>query len=252
MLHTDYRVTAPVPINKLELLNEYFASDAKPSESFCHPIECDPKENPYNVQYVRSGAVPSGEDPKSYDLGKVNLATQGIPAASTNLGELWVTYEVELRKPQITVGGVGSTQFRGSGTHSTTALLGATITTKVNDLDISVSSSGLVYTFPRGSFGWYTIIHRVSGGAVAYVHNATTYTNCTNINVKASGVAAGVTNPFYAADVGTGTGVMQHYIYIPDPSVIAVITMAMTTVNNCTASDCTITRLSPTFGAAIA
>jgi hypothetical protein len=100
MMATNYRATAPSYTNKQTMLNEFFASDARPSEPFIHPIECDPKENPYNVQYVRVGDVPAGEDQKTYDLGVTTVATVGTPAAGINLGEIWVSYEVELRKPK--------------------------------------------------------------------------------------------------------------------------------------------------------
>lgn len=100
MMATNYRATAPNYPNKQVMLNEFFASDARPTEPFIHPIECDPKENPYNVQYVRSGPVPVGEDQKTYDLGVTTVATQGMPSSGNVVGELWVSYEVELRKPK--------------------------------------------------------------------------------------------------------------------------------------------------------
>lgn len=99
IMATNYRSTATTYTSKTQMLNEFFSSDAKPSEPFCHPIECDPRENPYNVQYVRTTGVPAGEDPKTYDLATVTIANQGYPTAGVTLGELWVTYEVELRKP---------------------------------------------------------------------------------------------------------------------------------------------------------
>lgn len=107
VVSTNYRSTAAPPTSKMEQLNEYFSNDARPSETFCHPIECDPRENPYNVQYVRSGNVPSGEDPKTYDLGTVYVATAGMQANSITVGELWCTYEVELRKP-VSIGLLGN------------------------------------------------------------------------------------------------------------------------------------------------
>jgi hypothetical protein len=167
MLHTDYRVTAPQPTSKMELLNEYFAGDARPSESFCHPIECDPKENPYNVQYVRTGAVPSGEDPKSYDLGVLNVATQGFPAAATTAGELWVTYEVELRKPQISVGGpTASSNIYSSSGIDNNHCLGTAQTYHLNELGLTITNN-LTYgrvNFPKGSAGKYLIwIHWRTG-----------------------------------------------------------------------------------------
>jgi hypothetical protein len=163
MLHTDYRVTAPTPTNKQELLNEYFASDAKPSESFCHPIECDPKENPYNVQYVRSGAVPSGEDPKTYDLGVVNVATQGLPSDTLNVGELWVSYEVELKKPQLT-GGVtlGAHWSNSAGDGTVAKLLGDSPTIKYNTIGATFNGTD-TWTLPAGLTGTFMVVANFYG-----------------------------------------------------------------------------------------
>jgi hypothetical protein len=161
MMHTEYRVTAPAPANKAELLNEYFASDSRPSEPFVHPIECDPKENPYNVQYVRTGPVPSGEDAKTYDLGMFRCCTQGQAAAGSVLGELWVSYEVELRKPQLTSQSGEATQVRGTSTFSTTTPLGSTLTTVYDGIGATVTSGGsaAVVTFNPGVVGKFLILY---------------------------------------------------------------------------------------------
>jgi hypothetical protein len=99
MIQTSYRASDTPPVSKSEMLNEYCASEAVPSEAFIHPIECDPRENPFNIHYVRSTAAPFGEPLMSYDLGKTFVATQGQLANGNALGDLWVTYEVELKKP---------------------------------------------------------------------------------------------------------------------------------------------------------
>jgi len=101
MLQTSYRSNDSEPINKAEVLNEYWSSEAVPSEAFCHPIECDPKENPFNVQYVRTGSVPDGDSTLLYDLGRTHLCVSGQQVSDTVLGDLWCTYEVELKKPII-------------------------------------------------------------------------------------------------------------------------------------------------------
>jgi hypothetical protein len=49
MIQTTYRSTDSAPTSKVELLNEYWASESIPSEPFIHPIECDPKENAFIV-----------------------------------------------------------------------------------------------------------------------------------------------------------------------------------------------------------
>lgn len=42
MMQTSYRSTDSPPSSKAELLNEYWSGEAVPSETFAHPIECDP------------------------------------------------------------------------------------------------------------------------------------------------------------------------------------------------------------------
>nr|WBY66492.1 MAG: putative coat protein [Eriocheir sinensis tombusvirus 2] len=99
MMQTSYRANDSAPTSKSELLNEYWSGEAVPSETFAHPIECNPAENPFNVQYVRRGELPANENPLFYDLGVTHLCTQGQLAANNVLGDVWVTYEVELKKP---------------------------------------------------------------------------------------------------------------------------------------------------------
>ena len=40
MIQTSYRANDSPPASKTEMLNEYWASEASPADSFCHPIEC--------------------------------------------------------------------------------------------------------------------------------------------------------------------------------------------------------------------
>lgn len=101
MLQTSYRSNDTAPTSKHEVLNEYWSSESVPNEAFCHPIECDPKENPFNVQYVRTDAVPSGDSKLLYDLGVTHLCVSGQQADNMVLGDLWCTYEIELKKPII-------------------------------------------------------------------------------------------------------------------------------------------------------
>jgi len=101
MLQSTYRASDSTPASKTEMMNEYYGCESVPSESFCHPIECDPKENPFNVKYVRSGPVPAGDSILLYDTGTTFLASQGCPAANEGMGDLWVTYEVVFRKPVV-------------------------------------------------------------------------------------------------------------------------------------------------------
>lgn len=158
MMGTQYRSTAPPFTNKIELLNEYYSTDAKPSENFVHAIECDPKENPFQVQYVRMGDIPlnNGEDPKMYDLGTFTIASVGCQGVAVNLGELWVSYEVELKKPQLGANlSIGASHYITNGTLNSTNPIGTTNPTKVYD-NIGVKIEGgttKTITFPLGFIG---------------------------------------------------------------------------------------------------
>lgn len=100
MLQTSYRSTDSPPTDKMEMLNEYWSTEGSPASSFIHPIECKPVENPFKVQFVR-GHTTLTDSPLMYDLGVTYVATQGMPADGNPVGDLWVTYEVELRKPVV-------------------------------------------------------------------------------------------------------------------------------------------------------
>lgn len=98
---TDYDVLDDDYTSKRDMLNTLFANSSKPSNSFIHPIECKRDQTPMAIQYVRTGNYPDRADPRMYDLGKFQIATEGMQAASGNVGELWVTYEVEFYKQQL-------------------------------------------------------------------------------------------------------------------------------------------------------
>jgi hypothetical protein len=90
--------------SKLELENTEFAVSTKPSQSLIHAIECDPKVSGFDILYIRDPSYDTGEtsDRRFYDYGRFQVGTQGLPgAAGTTLGELWVTYDIELIKPII-------------------------------------------------------------------------------------------------------------------------------------------------------
>lgn len=100
LMSTQYNPTS-IPFTDKEAMLQYFGSQScKLTENAIHGVECDPEKVNDKRLYVRSGPVPSGEDPKSYDHGIFNMAIIGAPAAFVNqqIGELWVRYTVKCRK----------------------------------------------------------------------------------------------------------------------------------------------------------
>lgn len=101
IMATQYNSVAPAFTSKVEMENHEFSTNAKPSDSFMHPIECARGETPVSCLYMRQAAVPSGADQRLYDLGTLYIATQGQQHAGDVIGELHVTYDIELLKPRI-------------------------------------------------------------------------------------------------------------------------------------------------------
>lgn len=103
---TDYNVLNGVFGSKLQMENYEHSVSCKPSVNMTHLVECARRETPISELYIRTSAVPAGADQRLYDLGLFQLATSGNQSVGGVLGELWVSYEIELLKPRIEIGGV--------------------------------------------------------------------------------------------------------------------------------------------------
>jgi len=229
---TSYRSTAPAFTNKQQMLNEYFSGDAKPAETFCHPIECDPKENPFNVQYVRTGAVPTGEDQKMYDLGTTYIATQGQQAAFI-CGELWVSYEVELRKPVLAGAYLPEAAYAiytMTGTVNSANPLGTTAATKVSDtfLNGGLGLTNNTITIPAGNAGRYLYDYSIEGASAAVIGFGT-LVNMTVVNMACGVTPAATQYPNWSSETYTAAQSPMVMIFnITDPTKSASITTTAT------------------------
>jgi len=100
IMTTNYNVLDPPFTNKFTMEQSQFTCSDKPSNHIVHPIECSKLETPASILYTRSGQTGSG-DMRLYDWGNFNIATVGMQGISTNIGELWVTYDITLLKPKL-------------------------------------------------------------------------------------------------------------------------------------------------------
>jgi len=105
IIASNYDTADPKYTDNRHMQNSQFCVSGKPSSNLIHPIECDPKISFSPLKYTRSAGLPDNTDSRLYDHVKVQIATEGLPAGSegATLGELWVTYEVALYKPQLGV-----------------------------------------------------------------------------------------------------------------------------------------------------
>jgi len=101
IMSTNYNVHSPSFTNKQQMETHEFTTSCKPSVNMIHPIECSPKEQVCQHYFIKHrGINENGEDKKFYDIGNFEIATVGMQGTNVNLGELWVSYDVELLKPR--------------------------------------------------------------------------------------------------------------------------------------------------------
>lgn len=113
IMATQYNANDAPFANKQEMMEYDAAVSGKVSGTIMAGVECDPRQNSGSPgKYTRSGPVAPSEDVKTFDLGTLNVATSNTPAQFSNqaLGELWVSYTVELRKPKFFVSRALQTQ----------------------------------------------------------------------------------------------------------------------------------------------
>lgn len=233
MLQTTYRSNDAVPASKVEMLNEYWASESVPSEPFCHPIECDPKENPFNIQYVRTQSVPTGDNQLIYDLGATHLATSGQQVDGVVLGDLWITYEVELKKPVVTSNvSTDITYVEQAFTGASGSNWFATPGSSLGNLQLTYDGIRTL-TFPKASVGTWILTFKFTASGTFSAFNATgvpTLANCSAFIVDPQtsatneGMVIGGTSPT------TSDGFYITAITITDPALRATVTMPSATV----------------------
>lgn len=171
IMQTEYDVADAIATSKRQMLNSEFASSSKPSCTFIHPIECKKSLSAQNILYTRGAiAPPPNFDQRLYDFARFQIATEGMQADGGTLGELWVTYEIELLKPQFSFFGL-TDHFRlntittlrpfGTATGGSSIAAGGT-------MGGSMNGNGLSYDFPAAiTSGQYLFTYTVVGGAVA-------------------------------------------------------------------------------------
>lgn len=223
MLQTSYRSTDSLPGSKVEMLNEYCSNEVVPCDTMAHPVECDPKENPFNVQYVRTGPVPTGDSQLIYDLGVTHVAVAGSQSPTpVVLGDLWVSYEIELKKPLVS-SNVTSKLSTGSAdltqTLSFANYLGGVATTLTGTLAATVQGSTI--TFPKGKTGVWQIMYWVDGTGLTSITPLFTFNNCASFrpvigdpSLLYSTSSANVVNMLYA-------------VIISDPAVSASVSVTL-------------------------
>lgn len=141
ILATQYNSLETPFISKLQMDQYEFAIATNPAVSAIHPVECSTAVGAPEFLFTDAGALNSGGDPRFSIMGNFSIATQGQQASST-IGELWVSYDIEFYKPRLDNGTVSTPQdFMAQYTVS---VLGTPFA--MNTVDIFAVPSGAVFS----------------------------------------------------------------------------------------------------------
>lgn len=245
IMATNYNAAAPNFSNKQAMDNTEYTTSYKPSESFYHAIECAPHQNVLPELYIRSGAVPSGQDQKTYDLGNFQIASFGIQGTSVVLGELWLSYDIELRKPISTAAqglDVLSDHFQ-LGSVINTAPFGTTSTLQAgSSIGGTITSSGTTYNFNKYlQEGNYLINYIVTGTAAAITAPLFTANNGNLLAIWSGDSLGGVSVPINGVSTSKYSALMV--FQITGQNATLVVGTAGTLPSSVTSGDLFVTQI---------
>lgn len=155
IIASDYDVLDSTYATKREMENSEFACSCNAAMDLYHPIECKVSERPSQLFYTRTGDVPDGDNKRFYDLCNFEIATQGC-VANQVCGEIWITYDITLYKPQL-YGGILGNSILYAGWIGTSASVGSNLSTGFT-LDAQspiqdITWAASVVTFPEKYVG---------------------------------------------------------------------------------------------------
>lgn len=176
VMATNYNAANRAFDDKNTMMQYDGSMSSKTTESMAHGVECDPsKKNTPGGLYTRANPVVTGQDLKTYDHGLFQLATIGLPSAyeNDNIGELWVSYTVKLRKPRFFSGkglNVSRDRILCNPNGNLTDLLPVTALGQQNNIGVTftrglVSGTAAVYyiVFPASYAGNVKVDLRMAG-----------------------------------------------------------------------------------------
>jgi len=196
-LAVDYDVKDSAPTSKLELMSNAHAVRSPPYACSSYQLDQKDASTLGLRRFVRAGAVPSGTDPKTYDVGNLLVATSGFTAANTVAGELYVQYVVELITPQLdqtSIASACSAKLTAGATVDKTHVFGTGSATIVGDLPLTAS----VNTITFGTLGEYHIESQVVGTNVQNANTLPTVVGGTVVGAAGVVVNAGNTSATFS------------------------------------------------------
>lgn len=89
-------------INSSQIMNSSGACQSKISENNMYFLECDPRQRPTKLLYVRTDSDSNKtNDARLSDHGIFYIATEGVSGSSQNVGQLFISYQMSFHYPKL-------------------------------------------------------------------------------------------------------------------------------------------------------
>jgi hypothetical protein len=183
MMATNYNPAAQPYGDKEAVLQSHGGNSGRLTEDLAHGVECDPNKSVGDMEkFVRIGPIPSNEDIKSYDHGLFQVCINNCPSTFANqqVGELWCSYTVKLRKPRLFSARGHSIQkdlfLSGTGTETLTLPMGtqtALLKAQQNNIGcgIQLSTNVIKVVFPAQLTGAFRVRLRMESASAMTISN---------------------------------------------------------------------------------
>jgi len=237
----EYNAAAPLFTTKPQMENSDYALSCRLDHSGMYGIECAPGSQAQNYYYVRSPGATIVQNLTDTGIMQIGLATTTVAAGTAGItvnsaiGELWVTYDVELIRPRISPARYGYIHMRASGT-TNAAPLGVTQATTAYGALTGPVFTGTSISFPNASIGdTYQVTFNWAGAAT----NGLAYPTFTLANMIANNLITSTAGVQNAGNLGGTTPVLLagaalvENIYVTitgEQPVVPSITLAATVV----------------------
>ena len=231
VLATNYNPASAPFSNKINMMEFDASQSARQDENQAHGVECDPTKNAgTTINYVRTGSVPTGQDIKTFDLGLFQIALNAISGSGANgttypvqVGELWVSYKVVLRKPMLVPPLIVDSGTAYTGTALSFSAPFASVQ-YANNRNVLATWSGLApsFTLPIGTTGAYRLILKVCAAATGNTYTGITSSTGAVALTDIDGIS-GITSTSVASN-GGGVFISIHdFLVTPVPGVVTTV-----------------------------
>lgn len=191
----EYNPVSPAFTNKQQMENSDFAVSARFDKNMMYGVECDRfPQNAYMVRYAAASNL------INYDCGLLNIACAPSSTFPVNsvVGELWVSYDITLRRPRISPArygfchGICNTNDVTSGNHTVTNTACSLVSAVGSLSNVSVTASPSLATFVMKLYnlsnGDIFLINIGSSSSAEGIYTPSlTFTNTSAFNMLQSG-----------------------------------------------------------------